>query len=34
MLLFVERDNNHKTVLQLVEFDIQRYGFLFCSIPL
>ncbi len=34
MFLFMERNNDHKTVLQLVELDIQRYCFFFCSIPL
>ena len=34
MFLFMERNDNHETVLQLVELDIQRYCFFFCPIPL
>ena len=30
----MERNNDHETVLQLVELDIQRYCFFFCPIPL
>ena len=34
MLLFMERNNDYETVLQLVKLDIQRYCFFFCPIPL
>ena len=33
MLLFMERYYDHKTVLQLVELNIQRYCFFFCPVP-
>ena len=30
----MERNNEHETILQLVELDIQRYCFFFCPVPL
>ena len=34
MFLFMERNNDHETILQLIDFYIQRYCFFICPIPL